>query len=660
MMKKRIFKTIIAVFLLIALGISMLFGCEGNKPAETAPETAKPASQLGNGSEVGTPAADLSETAMENFLTKIEAGDYVIDFGDSLKATVCSEDLVYYELYILLDGKYHDGFAVMTVNENETFEAYLDEDGISELSFVCEGKAIDVAAEGTGITLGKSTLPNYWIEGSCGNIWDLFYNDVDKPLEYVSNDDVLRSFVQTFAGVGEMYMKRMQEVRLVLDGEDPTEAHVMTSFGEGYPALDDIDIVITFGGAEADPRAEAWMNDPDREYPAAREDWGDEIIDVNAVFLPGYGETALPFPDFATYAFTVDLSAILRDDEVRIRDCRATEDDMRDYASKLEQNGFTETADERGESCYRLLLREEYSCYSSIYLDYDNGVNVVARKYYDCPTYTGLGEVNEVLSSQGFEELPENEGLTDFRGTDRACETVESWLYFFNYDTVLYVDVRFEDKGAFEDYIDAYIESLEGFEPDHTGGGEDDEYDEYDEVKAYLREGNELLALFKESEENVFYRDRTPEGAKSFVYSFDADGETCRLLFKSESFVHDDEITDKLEEAGFPVPDLGALDSCRDLVRFRKTMYGRDYPLDLNVAFTFETSAEAEDFLDVYVGSLTDDNGFDKANPRTIEMDKNWVYTKEVGDDLLAFGFDYSQGGTQINTEFRVSANDYD
>ena len=68
----------------------------------------------------------------------------------------------------------------------------------------------------------------------------------------------------------------------------------------------DVDILITFGEAESDPRAEAWMKDPDRAYPEARTEWGTDEIHLNAVFLPGYGLTAVPFPDFATYAFTLD------------------------------------------------------------------------------------------------------------------------------------------------------------------------------------------------------------------------------------------------------------------------------------------------------------------------------------------------------------------
>jgi hypothetical protein len=64
--------------------------------------------------------AEISEAAMENFLRKAEAGNYTIA-GEEIKGSVCSEDLVIYFRPIRYDDVDYDGFAVMTVNGNETF-----------------------------------------------------------------------------------------------------------------------------------------------------------------------------------------------------------------------------------------------------------------------------------------------------------------------------------------------------------------------------------------------------------------------------------------------------------------------------------------------------------------------------------------------------------
>ena len=526
----RITRSLVFI-LLIALTSSLLFGCNGSKTAHSGVETDAPTAGLGTPG-LGTPAADLSERAMDNFLDKLDEGDYVINCEDNLcSASVVSEDLVYYTRRIDFESIEYDGFAVMTVNGNETFFALLKDEGLAYLSFVDEGKALDLAAEGSSIPGQNSKLPNYWVEAAGGNIWDLFYNDVEDPLKFVSGSDEIKSFVQLFAGIGDMNMQRMQDVYLVLDAEDPAEVHVQTSFSDGYPAIKDVDIVITFGGAEADPRAEAWMNDADREYPEAKTEWGADVMDLNAVFLPEYGEIAVPFPDFVTYAFRFDVGAVLTYDEVRVRDCKATEEGMNEYIEKLLGLGF-KAVEADGETYYRLMLRDEYKCSSSIRLEYDNGVNLVAKKYYDFPTYEGLDEINDLLDVHGYPEIPADDNLFGFTAVDYAYETIESWLYFFDFDPVLYVDFRFDDKDAAEDFVDAYIGSLEDFVEDHASD------DEYDEVKAYLGEEEENVpaGLSLIADEDVYYRCKTSTEMKSFKFRFGDDGGSRGLRLLQELY----------------------------------------------------------------------------------------------------------------------------
>ena len=142
--------------------------------------------------------AEISEAAMENFLKKAEAGNYMIA-GEEIKGSVCSEDLVIYFRPIRYDDVDYDGFAVMTVNGNETFLGWLVEDGITNLSFVAAGKAQELAADGAEIQDFDSKLPEYWLEVTDGNIWDLFYNDVDNPLRFVSNADEVKTLIRLYA-----------------------------------------------------------------------------------------------------------------------------------------------------------------------------------------------------------------------------------------------------------------------------------------------------------------------------------------------------------------------------------------------------------------------------------------------------------------------------
>lgn len=593
--------------------------------------------------------AEISEAAMENFLAKVEAGDYTIESEAGVKATVCSDDLVYYTRVIRHDDIDYDGFAIMTVNGNETFEGYLGEDGLTRISFLGEGSAMDIAAIGEAIQDLDSKLINGWIEAGDGNIWELFYNDPENPLLFVSKADEVKALVKLYGDIGEMVMPRMQEVYLELDREDPSSAHIRTSFSEGYPNIADIDILITFGGTEADPRAEAWMKDPDRSYPEARTDWGVDEINLNAVFLPKYGPIAVPFPDFATYAFTLDLGAILEEDVIRVRDAKATEADMQAYARKLESLGFKAAKDEDGDTCYRLMLRPDYQCSSSIYLDYDEGVTLTAMKHYDFPEYSGLDAVNQQITAVGYAALPESGDLSAFTGLDRANEMTESWLYFFDYELGLFVDCKFADRAAAEAYVQSYIASLTGFEPEYEG--EDEDYEEAEDYLGTELAGAKFAAL---KDEDIFYRRVTPERQMSFKYRFDEDGETLSLLFKSEKYVAPDELKSRLAAAGYPEIGLEAYSSCRDFKQFQKTMYGQDYALDLSLSLVFGSAEEAEAFLDQYITFIRDENGFEIFNPELVNMDKQIAYAKETEGGLLVFGLNYLPESAMATIEFRV------
>lgn len=608
------------LFKSVIIPLSLCFFLTSCKSAEQTPagtESAAPAQTAEAGkTEVQASSADISEKAMNNFLNKVDQGNYTINDGKFLKTSVYSNDQVYFEF---TEDMYED-FAVVSVN-NETFQGFIENGGLNDISYIGEGCAVDAA---------KPRLLNNWMDESVsqGNIYNLFYNSPEEPLTFVSYEDAVKRSLLSFTGYGTNALRLMHEVYMVLDNEDPSVVHLKAEMDEDQVArifLDDIDVTVSFGEAAASPEAEAWMNNP--VYPAGRSGWTDtDIFIFNSVFLPGYGEAAVPFTPFASYALTIDDENFVMDDEVSIRDSHATAEDMENYIELLKHEGFSEVKetnqDGTGKTYYRRILREDYKCYSSIELDYDNGINMKARKYYDFPVYEGLDKVNEVIVPLGFTALPESGSVRSVKATDTACEATESWLYFFDYDSVLYVDVDFEDGGKMSDYLKDYEEALvnAGFRPVYVDETEIDRY---------------------ESE----------NGFSSFRYLPDEDKAT--LLFKSERYISADEAEALIKDGGFPEMELTDNISCRDLKKFASAQYGLDYKAYLTLSKFFETAAEAEEFLGSYESRLND-AGFDRTSPAVAGTNRQIAIYNEERDMVVGVDFTEQNGGALVNLEFKA------
>ncbi|MBO4358206.1 MAG: hypothetical protein J5796_00205 [Erysipelotrichaceae bacterium] len=548
-----------------------------------------------------------SEKAMNNFLRKIEEGNYVIDAKEYLKTTVSSRDQVSFEYA----EDIYDDFVVVSI-DGEAFQGYPKDGQLTEVKFLGEGQAIDAAS---------GRLPNGWLDDdvSEGNIWNLFYNIQEEPLKFVSYEDAVKQSVMSFVGYGENALPLMHEVYLVLDKEDPTSARLQAEMDEDMVArifYDDVDLEIRFSDAKSDPAADAWVKSP--SYPAARAGWNDtdEFI-FNSVFLPGYGLEAVPFPDFASYALVNDGENFVWNDAVSIRDSHASEQDMKDYAEKLLQNGFSQIA----ENQFVKLLRQEYGCYSLIELEYDNGVNLTAKKYYDFPRYDTLAKINETIGKKGYPALLSSDNFVSFDGTDRASEMTESWLYFYHYDLGLYADIGFKDREEAENYLKSYEETLldAGFRPVSSS---EDEVDYY------------------ESE----------NGFSSFRYNF-IDDDTVTLLFKSERYTSADETEKMVTDAGFPKIDLSEPISCRDLKEFQKTQYGFDRKAYFTVSQTFDSAEKAEAFLNAYETALNE-AGFDRVNPDNVGSSKSIAISNADMDMYVGIDFFPGDDETIVNMEF--------
>ena len=558
----------------------------------------------------GPSNAEISEQAMDNFLAGISEGNYTMDAGDYLKTYVYSKDLVWFDYG---DELYRD-FAAMGVND-EVFQGFLADGGLDDVRFLGEGHAIDAAA---------SRLPNGWLDISEGNIYNLFYNQQDEPLTFVSYEDAVKQSLLTFAGYNSTALWLMEEVYLEMDNIEPETVHLKAVVNNDMVAridYDDIDIVITLGAAEDNEAAEAWMKAP--VYPAARHEWDetDEFI-LNSVFLPGYGREAVPFPAFASYAFMMDDENFVAEDRVFMRDSHASEEDMADYIALLLKEGFS-AAEEDGRTVYRRMLRDDYICYSSIAVDYDNGVNLTAEKYYDFPVYEGLAEVNKVIVPHGFNELPASDVFGEAKGTDRAYEQTESWLYFFTYDTVMYVDMPCNDRDKAADYLKKYGEGLidAGFHVKNEEGEEPESYES----------------------ENEF---------ASFQYHFN-DDDTVTLLFKVQKYIPADEAEAMIAQAGFPAIDLQEPIACRDLTRFEKFQYGLDLKAFITVSQTFADAAEAEAFLNDYEQKLNA-AGFDRTSPTEAGTLKQVAIWNEDAGMLVGIDFFEQPDNTIVNFDFKA------
>ena len=557
-----------------------------------------------------------TEKAMDNFLAKIAEGNYTID-APFLKATVVSKDLVYFDY---ADELYTD-YAVMSVND-EVFQANLTKRGLDEVSFKQEGQALDAA--------GKNLI-NYWMDDSVsqGNIYNLFYNIQEEPLKFVSYEDVVKESLLPYMGYNEMALAKTEEVYVELDAEDPTSAHITAVIEDDEVAriyYDDIDITITLGNAEGNAAAEEWMKAP--VYPEARTAWTDmDLFVMDSVFFQGYGADAVPFPSFASYALTVDGENYVWDDEVCIRDSHATEEDAAAYRETLLEKGFTETKEKEKDGTektyYRRMLREEYKCYDSIEVEYDNGVNITASKYYDFPVYENLEAINAEITKLGYPALPASENIASFKGKDHKYEATESWLYFFEYDTVMYVDVDYKDSDEVMTYLKDYEKALAAasFLP---GSAEDEE-----EITAYKSE----------------------DGSKRFEYHFDPDG-TLQLLFRAEKTLTASEAESLIEEAGFPAIDLKDPADGRDLRKYAKARTDQDMDIYLTFSQTFASVDEAGAFFDAYEAALVD-AGFGRVNPDNVGSYKQIALYQEDEEMVVGIDFFEEEDGASIYYEFR-------
>ena len=572
-----------------------------------------------NNSNNVEPKEPDAATAMENFVKKLQAGNYVVDSGKSARTTAFSPELV----YIDYDHAYASvTYAFITLN-NETFGIDYYNEEYDEVAYVSTGNALDAL---------EQVLPNYWIKISNGNMWELFYNDPEDPLHFTSKDETVKTTLLTLGNYNASTLYYMQDVNMYFDAEDPTIVRFTAKMDQpgGMVQYDDLDLTLEFGAGKSDARAEAWLKSP--VYPHIRTSWTkNDVAMFDAVFMRDYGTKSVPFPKFTSYAMVLDESMFTSMRSLRLTDAHATEKDVEDYKAQLLEAGFVKAQGESfaGEPAevYRLLLREKYRSYAQLYpyYDKDKGFVLEARRYNENPTYSTLAEVSEVVQKFGFAPIPDTDVFTAITFASDICgEQVESYDYYFDYD--LYLPVRFEynDIDKVREFLEAYGAGLAayGFKPEREPG-------------------NYGCRYYSANSFNVFWFEFT---------ELEKEGEAY-LVFKDEKSLTPEEALAALRAHNIPEVEIFGDIGCRDFTKYR---YEEDgfIGLVLELYQPYDDIKKVDAFLDSYVEKLLD-LGYLPIDPSRFNSYKNYLYYNE---DLLKYvAFSVSQdvdGGAQIAYDF--------
>ena len=634
---------------------------------------------LTNRAAVSYADAPGTEQAMEEFLDLVEARNYVIyhHYENSLheefytSTSVCSQDLVYViessKINIGDPDHLYDGLAYMTINGNETFKGYLYGTGadsaVEDISFVSRDKAIKAYA---GETLDPWLEIENWIDWFyCGE--GIFPGEPYKYVSYVE-EFVENPIVETwkaladfnggaFGGgdVAEVYLE------FTYEGENFVKAELY-GCDEEHAELDNSRVVVTFGNAEADERAGAWMENPNTAGLPVMKNWRGYETGLAAIFLNGYEEMAFPFPkEFATYTFSVDVSRVLSNDEFIVGDSQATEANMQKYIQRLLSIGFKKVVD-GDRTYYRRLIRPEHNCYSQLEITYNGGVNVIATTWYDFPIYNTLTQANQILEENGYPVLDDlTDGLEFVSATDRRYEMIESWLYFFDYEIVLYVEIAFDNAADIETYLQNYVDEKLG-EFTEIDSTDDEHEEEYQEVEGYLNEEVAKSDKFKQiASDGKYWSLKNRDGVRTFKFhdnrNEDPLNNSVSLLFKYQKYITNEEVTQGLAENNFPKIDeaiVEKIDYAKDFVKYNKCLNDKLYDFDIAISCQFATSQQAVEFLDEYINNLIDNEGYLAVIPEAVGMKRGVAFYKSIEGTIWAFGVDYQDGWTSSMMEFRV------
>ena len=582
----------LSLLLIICIALACC-ACSGKKEEETPDHELTP--------------PEISELAMNNFVKKLETGNYTVTGGNRVTVNAGSPEQVFFEY-----EKEFDPFcyAFMTAKD-ETFEAmlYKTDDEVDGVVFKAPGNALNAAGD---------LLPTYWISVTDGHLFELFYNNIEKPLEFVSNDLTVKKTLVSLAGYNERALERTQQVNMDFDAQDPATVHFTAVVEDDLVArieYDDLDLTLTFGAGTTDPRVTKWIGNP--QYPRERTGWTKEdgyILDN--VFFRDYGVKAVPFPAVSTYAMIFDKNAYSNYTCIRLTDSHWTEKDVEDYKELLRKEGDKE---EPGvlpngieETVFRKVLREDYRCYAQLFPHYDEGLELIGNLYYDNPVYDGLAAISDAVSKHGFQELPDTDVFSGWKASDTSASQSEGWLDYFDYDFYMGFTLEFNDREKAQEYLSDYTDKLidNGFLNRYTPGQEN-------RMCASPNDYVTFRYFFTEAEEG--------EEPDNTVY----------LEFKNQKSLTVEEALDLLKKYGLPEIDFHGDISAKEVSRYYYET-GEFEGLRLNVYQPYDTMEDAEQYLDSLVPVLNE-QGYYEFNPQKVGSQRQFLYLNEEAMKYVAF-----------------------
>ncbi len=415
------------------------------------------------------PEEKTPEELIEAFFNKVDKNCYRIFSSNFITVNVYSPDLAFFN--------HHDPTTVdtvyMTVNHNELFkvsfgynEPYKD----SNITYEGEGKVVD------HYELYDYTLYS-WEEYIVDNVWDHFTNHPDDPLRFtMALDSIGGHVINTISNIPNAYKSLIKAVDLVLDDEDISGAKIDISFneadGDSEPIEDriiDIDFDIETDVLPTD----GWYFDENRTYPEGQTEWSDyDKVGFKTVFDQIAGKEMndiVPFPsEFATRTFYRIPNMYGETPRFALRDTRATKEGMEEYASKLVNEYGYEKHQEKLEDGtivdrYDRLIRtyrDTYFMYSSIYLEYDNGVSMLVNKRFNIFEYYGRDTLNEFLKEMEFPQMEFSSNNKVFYFFDETFVQCCGYTFHTPYKKAIQVEISFENYYSALAYMEEYGDLL--------------------------------------------------------------------------------------------------------------------------------------------------------------------------------------------------------
>ena len=537
------------------------------------------------------------EIAINNLVKNIEANNYVVS-GNDIEINVSSSDLVSFEYG---SSKQNKDFVAMSVND-EVFQAYPNDDNLEWLVFVQYGNAVQACAK-------QAMLLNYMTNIFGGNMFDAFTSLPNEAGLYVSHETSIKEMIKRIGSYSDLIYASMEDVYLKIDDENASSAKLSVHVYNQTARYDfDIELDITFGNAKKNSLADSWMKNP--TYPDNPPTWTyNQVGAIDMVFnlwptdKSGIG---VPFPQGASYALYLNPDLIMNG-FVYIEDRHMTEQGVNNYIDILKNNGFVESQDEEGDTCYRKLLRDESSCYSSIYVDYNDGLELLAEEYFEFEHKNNLGDINAQItldSNGGYPALENNNGIISVDAIDYKMREYEAYVYLNEYDLVYFVDIEYNDDFDPYQYIDEYISRLE-----------------------------ESGFIFINSEADPRYS--KSNGDINFRYNIDIYNNVINMKFKTNKRYSLFEVNQVLDY--YPDILLGndlAHYSAKSAINHQLIIFSKSYNLYFELDAYFNSEQAAMNFIDNYLSNLNDAGFYNVPNAGT---GRTYEY---VNDDGYIYGFD--------------------